>query len=149
MRIAWVGKDLFNHNSSSAQRLCREHIQSGEGFVKAEKLGLDCHRARKAYLLAHAAGQLARIRGLKTIQAYGVDQPERASAPLRERDASCLQGNLHVFQHREPRIKCETLKHDRRVWIHSDHRLSAIEHPSGSRRVQSGDDTQQCRFAAA
>src|ERR1051325_6441288 len=61
----------------AAQRLRREHVERGERLVQAQELGLDRHGAGEAYLLAHAAGKLARVGGLEAVEADRVDQLER------------------------------------------------------------------------
>ncbi len=80
IRMACVGMLPVVHSSSSSPRSAAraEHVQGGEGFVQAEQLRLHGHGPGKAYLLPHAARQLARIGVLEAVQPHAVQQVHRA-----------------------------------------------------------------------
>ena len=68
-----------------AQRLGGEDVQGREWLVHEQDVGMHDKRARKADALAHAAGELARISGLETIQTDEVDGLQRPHPHLRFR----------------------------------------------------------------
>jgi hypothetical protein len=99
--------------------------------------------------LAHAAGKLARVGGLETVETDDIEQFERASAPRDRRHAARFERDLDVVLHREPRIEREGLKDDGGVRVDAEQRAIAVGHGAGGCAVEAGDDAQQGRFAAA
>ena len=72
----------------AAQGFGRQNVERRERLVQAQKLGLDRHRSREADLLAHSAGELARVGGFETVEADVAHGEERlGAAPERFRDA--------------------------------------------------------------
>ena len=69
------------------QIFCGQHIEGGERLVHQQDVGMHHQRARKADALAHAAGELARIGGLVTVEADEIDGGKGTLADFLRRQA--------------------------------------------------------------
>ncbi len=92
------------------------------------------------HALAHAAGQLARVRALEALQAELGEQRRRALACLCARHVRHAQRERRVVERVEPRQQQVALGHQ--------HRRLAPQR-AGVRRLQSADQLEQRRLAAA
>ena len=106
-------------------------------------------RAREADALAHAAGELARIRRLEAVEADEVDRLQRALADLRVRQPEGLEAELHVLEHREPGKEREALKHHGDAARGTRDGCALVVHHPAGRRIQARDQPQQRRLAGA
>jgi hypothetical protein len=77
----------------------REYVQSRERLVHQEDARMHDQRARESDALAHAAGKLAWIGRLETIEADQVDGRERPLADFVLGKTERFKPDLHVLQH--------------------------------------------------
>src|SRR6202522_2854280 len=92
-------------------------VKRGERLVHEQNLWFDHQCARKADTLSHAARKLLRIRRLKPVQTNCIEDLHTALAPLHRLHAPRLQGCFDVLEHRKPRKKSKTLKHNGDVYV--------------------------------
>ena len=104
-------------------------------------------RAGEAHALPHAAGELARIGRLETVESDQIDRREGALADLRARQILRLQAERDVLEHREPGKQREALKHHRDTARRPGQRLPEVAHLPGARLRKARDQAQQRRFA--
>ncbi len=103
-------------------------------------------RPSEAHALAHAAGQLAGIGRLESVQTDEVDRGQGAFADLRPRHSLRLQTQSNVFEHGQPGKQRETLEHHGNPRRRTHDRLAEVLKAAGAGFGQTGDQTQQRRF---
>ncbi len=104
-------------------------------------------RPGEADALAHAAGELAGIRGLEPVQTDEVDRGQGSLADFRPGHPLCLESQGDVFKDGEPGKQGETLKHHRDTLRRARYRLAQVAQIPGTGLGQSRDQTQQGGFA--
>ena len=132
-----------------AQRLGGENVERRERLVHQQDVGMNDQRPRESNTLAHAAGELARIRGLEPVEADEIDGLQRAAARLRVGMAERLESELHVLEHRQPGKQREALKHHRDALGGALHGLAEVVHLTARRQLEARDGPQQGRLPGA
>src|SRR5262247_3323841 len=84
-----------------------------------------------------------------SVKADEIDGSEGTLVPEFGRDSLCLQPDLDILQHGEPRKQSEGLEHQRDVTNRALHPFAPDRDNPPGRRHQSGNDSQQRRFSAA
>jgi hypothetical protein len=103
----------------------------------------------KAYALTHATRQLARIGGFVSVEADQIDSGNCALANLDFRQPQRLQSELDVFQHGEPRKKCEALEHHGNAGRRSIDAAAVIHDRASAWLCQACNQAQQRGFSRA
>src|SRR3954454_15785700 len=104
-------------------------------------------RPREADPLPHAAGKLARIGVFESVEPDEIDGRERAMTDLVFRQAERLESELQVVEHGEPWKQREALEHHGDAGHGSPDPTSAEADFACGGLLQSGNRTQQRRFA--
>ena len=114
---SWVMKTMvFLQHALQAQELVLhlapdQGIERRERFVQKPDFRLDRERAGDADALLLAAGQLARIIALASLQADQLDHLERLGLARAPRDALDLQRKGDIAEHRQMGQQREVLEH--------------------------------------
>ena len=98
------------------------------GSSISSKVGSLTMRPGKANPLAHAARKLARVGGLKAVEADQIDRRHRAAAHLVRRQPERVEAELHILEDGEPRIQREGLEHHGDALGGAGNRRPTIEH---------------------
>ena len=130
-----------------AQRLRGQHIESGKRLVHEQDVRMYHQRTGKAHPLPHAAGQLARIGGLETVEPDQIDGGQGALADFAPRHVLRLQTQRDIFEDGEPGKQRETLKHHGDAACRTGDGLPQIGEMAGGRLRQTRDQPQQGRLA--
>ena len=132
-----------------AQVLGRQHIQCGERLVHEQRIGLHHQGPCDAHALAHAAGELLRVRVLESVQSDGVDGLQCSATALLARHAAGLQPQFHIRLHREPRHQREGLEHESHSGIRAGDVGAAVGDGTARRGYQARQDAQERGFSGA
>ena len=124
-------------------------VKRAEGFVHDEDARFVGQRTRDGHALFHTAGEFVGVRFGELIQAHEVEPLQRRGIRFPGGFAAGLQPEHHVALDREPREQRVTLKHHPAVGSRPLDLLTVQEDLAAGGLVESGDDADQRRFAAA
>src|SRR5262249_10747772 len=112
-------------------------------------LRVDGERAGEIDALAHAAGELARMVVLESLEADEL-QELQCALPFGRADAPRdLAPDDRVSEHRAPRQKIVVLEHEAAVAARTAHGASVERHLARAGRLETRDDAQKRGFTAA
>ena len=127
----------------------RLRVERGERLVHQQDLRIDRERAGEIDALAHAARKLAREIILEAGQADELQQVERAALLALARVSADLGADHGVGEDGAPRQQAVLLEDEAAVAPGPVHGAAVDAHLAGARGLQSGDDAQERRLAAA
>src|SRR6185312_2190948 len=124
-------------------------VERAEGLVHQQHVGIVGVDAREVDALAHAAGELLRIRVDEVREAHR-PRPRLGGGPaLAGGNAAALQAELDVAAYGEPREHGIGLEHEPAREVRAAHRLALVQHDAARRRHEPCHDPQQRRLAAS
>src|SRR5262249_604810 len=116
--------------------------------VHEQDFRVDRERAREVDALAHAAGELARVIGFKTIEADELEEVERA--PTRcPAAAGDFGADQRIGEHGAPGQEVVGLEYDAGVAARLAPGAAAEQHFACARALQPRDDAQERGLAAS
>ena len=126
-------------------------VQRTEGLVHQQGAGLVGQQLRQGNPLAHAAGELARGRSVRTPTSPTASSiaAVRAWRSLRRADPMQAQRHVHVLLHREPRQHRILLRHIADPAIHPGHPHAVMQDGAILDRQDTRDHVHQRGLAAA
>ena len=130
-------------------RAAVQRIQRAERLIHQQHLRRRCVGSGNRHALLHAAGKLFGIRLGELRQANQVDVFLRNFGPFRFRHTLHAHAEFDVFLHRQPRIERILLKHNTFTLAWPCYQLAAHLDRARCRFTETGNDVEQCCFAAA
>ena len=124
-------------------------IQRAERLIHQQHLRRRCVGSGNRHALLHAAGKLFGIRLGELRQTDQVDVFLRNLGPFRFRHTLHAHAEFDVFLHRQPRIERILLKHNTFTLAWPCYQLAAHLDRARCRFTETGNDVEQCCFAAA
>lgn len=124
-------------------------IERAERLVHEQYFRIHGIGTRDCDTLLHAARKLLRIALRKILELYELDVLLRNLVAFFRALALELEAELDIVFDREPRKEGILLEHDATVGTRPLHRLAVDRHRSRCRLLETADDVQKCRLAAA
>jgi hypothetical protein len=124
------------------QQVPGHRVESAEGLVHQQDVGVLCERPGERDPLPHAAGKLVRPLPAEPAKVHYLEQLRGPLLALRPARADGPQGKLHVARGGQPGEQRRLLEHER-------HPRAGHRHLPGRRLLQAGDQGEQRGLAAA